>query len=139
MNGDNPPVYDSDFIDPIHVFAPPLQRRRGFIMLPELEDHSQRANDDLGIPCPDSAAPTIEARPIVLACVICRQNQIQTVNFPCMHATFCLECARPSVEHSKRCPICRTDYVHISMLYLSYQDTDSPGPKRTKIEDGKQN
>lgn len=71
-----------------------------------------------GIPCPETGT-THEAKAIVLSCVICQVNQIQTVNFPCMHACFCLDCVRPSIMHSNICPICRTRYASISMLYLS--------------------
>ena len=93
------------------------RHRRRFIFSPGLEKNS------LGIPCPDeNTLPVIEAKAIVLRCVVCGENQIQTVNFPCMHACFCLNCASASLKHSKNCPHCRETYMHISMLYLSYED-----------------
>lgn len=91
-------------------------RRRPFpILVPD--------EKDLGIPCPpQNTIPTVEAKAIVLRCVICRENQIQTVNFPCMHACFCINCAAPALNHSATCPQCRTAYMHISMLYLCSGD-----------------
>lgn len=82
-----------------------------------------------GIPCPLNGE-TIEATPIILQCSICHINQIQTVNFPCMHACFCLNCVRPAVRNSNKCPICRTDYMNVSMIYLNYQDYEPPNKKR---------
>jgi hypothetical protein len=96
---------------------------------------------ELGIPVPsESAANTCEAKAIVLACVLCSVNQIQTVNFPCMHACFCLECAKPAVANSKCCPICRINYMHVSMMYLQQKDAtmkDLPvvGQKREREDD----
>ena len=85
------------------------------IVLDEAKDH--------GIPCPTpNTILPVEAKAIVLRCVICRSNQIQTVNFPCMHACFCIDCASPSLNHSNTCPQCRTEYMHISMLYLCSDD-----------------
>lgn len=72
-----------------------------------------------GIPCPAEGASE-EAVGIIARCAICQTNQIQTVNFPCMHACFCLMCIRPSISVSKICPICRTEYIMVSMLYLHY-------------------
>jgi len=86
------------------------------------DDHQPRHRQD-GIPCPETGTGE-EAKAVVLQCSICRNNQIQTVNFPCMHACFCLECAKPSVMQSNICPQCRTQYMHISMLYLCYRDAD---------------
>ena len=96
---------------------------------------------ELGIPVPsESVASTHEAKAIVLACVLCSVNQIQTVNFPCMHACFCLECAKPAVTHSKCCPICRINYMHVSIMYLQQKDAtmkDLPvvGQKREREDD----
>jgi hypothetical protein len=84
-----------------------------------------------GIPCPDNGE-TIEAAPILLQCSICYVNQIQTVNFPCMHACFCLSCVRPAIRNSDICPICRTQFMHVSMIYLNYQDCE-PANKKRKI------
>lgn len=100
--------------------APPLP-----IINPRIESKytrrlgiSQEEQDNInGIPCPLSGQ-AYEAKATILQCVICRHNQIQTVNFPCMHACFCLECVRPSVMHSNICPQCRTQYMNVSMLYL---------------------
>ena len=109
-------------------------RRRRVISSPGLEKNS------LGIPCPDeNTLPVIEAKAIVLRCVVCGENQIQTVNFPCMHACFCLNCASASLKHSKNCPHCRETYMHISMLYLSYGDADEDDisvhvKKRKKVD-----
>jgi hypothetical protein len=111
----------------------PLIRRNGFISrnrnlsfnLNNLDDNEESDNEYRvnGIPCPQNGE-TIEAKEIIASCVICHVNQIQTVNFPCMHACFCLNCARPAVQHSKKCPQCRNKYMHVSMLYLSYRDVD---------------
>lgn len=86
-----------------------------------VEEVKNNHYSDVGIPCPESG-PVQEAKPVVPRCLVCRTNMIQTVNFPCMHACFCLECAQPAVQHSKKCPQCRTEYLHISMLYLAYDD-----------------
>lgn len=87
-----------------------------------------------GIPCPDkNTLPQVEAKPILLRCIICRENQIQTVNFPCMHACFCTNCASESLKYSNNCPQCRTEYMHISMLYLCYGDPEKdPDPDQNK-------
>ena len=77
-----------------------------------------------GIPCPMNGE-TEEATPVLLQCSICRVNQIQTVNFPCMHACFCLGCVRPAVRNSDICPICRTPYMNVSVLYINYQNCES--------------
>lgn len=96
--------------------------------------------NDLGIPCPEkNTLPTTEAKAILLRCVVCSENQIQTVNFPCMHACFCLDCASESLKHSQNCPQCREDYMHISMLYLSYLEADEEDisehvKKRKKVD-----
>lgn len=91
---------------------------------------------EFGIPCPENnTVPPIEAKAIVLRCVVCGENQIQTVNFPCMHACFCVICASQSLAHSDRCPQCRANYMHISMLYLCYGDAsheDLPPLKKRK-------
>ena len=85
------------------------------------------------VPVPEtSTAGTLIAKPIILACVVCRENQIQTVNFPCMHACFCLACAQPSLQHSQTCPQCRTPYEHIAMLYLLYSDHNCDQPLKKK-------
>ena len=90
-----------------------------------------------GVPCPESGV-TEEAKAIVLRCAICQSNQVQTVNFPCMHACFCLDCAGPAVQQSNICPQCRTAYMHVSMLYLCYKDADDDdikhGNKRRRLE-----
>jgi hypothetical protein len=90
-----------------------------------------------GVPCPESGV-TEEAKAIVLRCAICQSNQVQTVNFPCMHACFCLDCAGPAVQQSNICPQCRTAYMHVSMLYLCYKDADDDdikhGSKRRRLE-----
>ena len=92
-----------------------------FRAAPPSEEIKHNHYSEVGIPCPESG-PVQEAKPIVPRCLVCRTNMIQTVNFPCMHACFCLECAQPAVQHSKKCPQCRTEYLHISMLYLAYDD-----------------
>ena len=75
------------------------------------------------VPCPaPGTVPTIEAKAIVAKCVVCHVNQIQTVNFPCMHACFCIDCATPALEHSEVCPQCRTVCMHVAMLYLVHTD-----------------
>lgn len=87
-----------------------------------------------GIPCPEqNTIPPVEAKPIILRCVICKENQVQTVNFPCMHACFCTKCASDSLKYSKNCPHCRTEYMHISMLYLCYNDSEEEQHKKRKI------
>ncbi len=79
-----------------------------------------------GIPVPETnALAPVEAKAIIFRCVACQHNQIQTVNFPCMHSCFCIQCAKPSVQYSEKCPVCRTKYVHISILYPSYIDAKS--------------
>ena len=83
------------------------------------------------VPCP-LAGTDEEAKTIMAVCVICGINQIQTVNFPCRHACFCLGCARPAVMHSNVCPICRLVYERIDQLYLSYT-VHEPDLKRQKI------
>jgi len=73
------------------------------------------------IPCPEPGIiPVTEAKAIVAKCVICHTNQIETVNFPCMHACFCIECASPALGHSEKCPQCRTICMHVAMLYLMH-------------------
>jgi hypothetical protein len=85
--------------------------------------HNEDDNKEHGIPCPiPNTIPSVEAKPLVLRCVICKENQIQTVNFPCMHACFCVNCASPSLNHSNTCPQCRTIYMHISLLYICSSD-----------------
>lgn len=88
-------------------------------------------DSSLGIPVPtvDNAEST-EAKNVQLPCLICMTNQIQTVNFPCMHACFCVSCAKPSVMHSNICPVCRTQYMHVSMLYLQYKEAHSDEPPK---------
>lgn len=87
-----------------------------------------------GIPVPETTTiMPIKVRPILFQCIICQSNQVQTVNFPCMHACFCIECAKPSLNHSTCCPECREPYQHISMLYPSYieakiNDLEPPEP-----------
>jgi hypothetical protein len=80
---------------------------------------------EFGIPCPDTEVIKADlAKPIVAECVACKTNQIQTVNFPCMHACYCLECAKPSLRTMNTCPVCRCVYMHISVLYLSYREVN---------------
>jgi len=82
------------------------------------------------IPCPD-IGESEEADYIKLSCLICQTNQIQTVNFPCMHACFCLQCAKPSLERFKSCPVCRIKYQHIARLYLAADAQSSKKQKTT--------
>lgn len=113
---------------------PPIQRGRPHRLAgaPPLDNI---LNDDMGIPVPETgSAAAVEVTDIQIPCIICASNQIQTVNFPCMHACFCVECASPSVMHSNICPVCRVQYMHISMLYLQYKETAEPPSKRKKIE-----
>jgi hypothetical protein len=73
------------------------------------------------VPAPDPAVfPSIEAKPIIVACAVCKVNQVQTVNLPCMHACMCTECAHAGVQYYTNCPQCRTPLEKISVLYLSY-------------------
>lgn len=87
-----------------------------------------------GIPCPETnSILPVELKNISLPCVVCQINQIQTVNFPCMHACFCIECAKPALGHSSKCPQCRTELMHVSLLYLPYKDCE-PSSKKIKSE-----
>jgi len=90
---------------------------------------------EFGIPVPlETVSEPIEAKAIVAKCVICHTNQVQTVNFPCMHACFCIVCASPAVRHSHTCPNCRTDYLHVSVLYLTYTDAIEDDLKVTTLD-----
>jgi hypothetical protein len=131
-----------------------LRRGRGFILrdrnlsfdFNNIDETHENYNDNdhtvNGIPCPQNGE-TVEAKAIIASCVICHVNQIQTVNFPCMHACFCLNCARPALQYSSKCPQCRNKYMHVSMLYLSYKDvnevdnTSKQKKSRKKIDDSK--
>jgi hypothetical protein len=117
----------------------PQQPDIGLIILGNMYRDEEDDKKDLGIPCPlPGTVPSVEAKAIVLRCVVCRENQIQTVNFPCMHACFCVNCASPSLNHSKTCAQCRTAYMHISMLYLCSGDPTEediePFRKRRRTE-----
>jgi len=96
----------------------------------------QEEDKTFGIPCPEpGSVKALEAVPILLRCVVCHSNQINTVNFPCMHASFCVDCTSQSVLHSNKCPICRTHIMHVSMLYLCHTDTElNLSKKRQRIE-----
>jgi hypothetical protein len=62
--------------------------------------------------------PAIEAAPIVLKCLICHVNQIQTVCIPCMHCCFCVKCVSVALTYSKQCPTCRKDIERVSTIYF---------------------
>lgn len=104
------------------------------VPLPPADDNDHLAN---GIPCPPKGE-SHEAKAIIMRCRICHLNQIQTVNFPCMHSCFCLECVRTSLAHDNRCPICRTEYLHISMWFPCTEDAtedDIVPDKKRKLSD----
>jgi hypothetical protein len=102
----------------------------------DVEDKDNTDYQANGIPCPQSG-DVIEAKAIILKCSICHVNQIQTVNFPCMHACFCLSCVRPAIMHSNVCPQCREQYMHISMLYLCYNDASHSDIKEGAVTSNK--
>lgn len=103
-----------------------IMANRRLTEAPPLDEIKNEIKDvTMGIPVPtDVDVVPVEANNISLPCVICMTNQIQTVNFPCMHACFCVACAAPSTVHSNVCPICRVQYMHISMLYLQYKESN---------------
>lgn len=85
-------------------------------------------------PCPKPEIfNTVLATPIIVCCIICQTNQIQTVNIPCMHASFCGVCANDAVQNSSKCPDCRGELTNIAPLYLSYTNVES-NTKKCKIE-----
>lgn len=87
------------------------------------------------IPVPDTNAITpTEAKPVLLRCVVCQENQIQTVNFPCMHACFCILCAKPAITFSKACPQCRKMCASVSILYVCCSDVVRPDVVRSDEE-----
>ena len=132
-----PPVEDLRVVRPSGGFSIPRMRSPpppGIARpesLPDYEDQFPR-----GIPIPEGKnISNIEAKPILLPCVVCKYNQIQTVNFPCMHATFCLECIRNSISFSPYCPQCRAPFLQVSMLYLCYEDYNiQPCLKKRKLD-----
>lgn len=65
-----------------------------------------------------------EAIPIIAACVICQSKQIDTINSPCMHACFCLNCANPATIIDKKCPICRVKLTEVLRMFLCFSDID---------------
>lgn len=109
-------------VRPVDAVVPIIRNRR-LAEAPALPRITVNEHEVDGIPCPTTGT-SFEAKAIIAPCVICNHNQIQTVNFPCMHACFCLECVKPSVRHNNTCPQCREPYMNISMLYLSY--TNAP-------------
>ena len=61
------------------------------------------------------------SEPVLIEFLICRQNIINTITFPCNHAIMCNSCARSYGQVQNICPFCRTPLESIHKLYLNYQ------------------
>lgn len=54
-------------------------------------------------------------------CKICITNKIRTINNPCGHAVFCIECMNECINVSGNnlvCPICRAPINKINLIFL---------------------
>jgi hypothetical protein len=92
-------------------------------LLPSIDPSSALINNDnLPIPCPEPNNQDIQAKPILLLCQICYENQISTVHFPCMHSCLCSTCAHRFAQNSNVCPICRSGIMQIAKIFYSSKD-----------------
>ena len=81
---------------------------------------NNQQNTQIPTPVIDAECDT-EAKPMILVCVICSVNCINTVLIPCMHSCLCCTCAKEFTAHSKDCPICRISILEINRIYLYRQ------------------
>jgi hypothetical protein len=68
--------------------------------------------------CPEPEGDE-EASGVLLECVICHTNEINTTAFPCMHASMCSTCSHAMSTRDYKCPICRTEIVQVAKIYIS--------------------
>ena len=50
-------------------------------------------------------------------CLICNDNQVDTVLLPCRHARMCMECVQNVMLHSGNCPFCREPILHTDKIF----------------------
>jgi Zinc finger, C3HC4 type (RING finger) len=46
-------------------------------------------------------------------CVICMDKHASSILEPCLHHSFCAECIYRVLQTSTRCPICRSEVIHV--------------------------
>lgn len=40
-------------------------------------------------------------------CCVCTENEVKTTIVPCGHCVYCVDCAKQSLNHTIKCPVCR--------------------------------
>ncbi len=63
--------------------------------------------------------PQVISRVVMISCVVCYVNQINTIIQPCMHSCVCSLCAKQIIDRSKQCPLCQRDITNVNKIYLS--------------------
>ena len=53
----------------------------------------------------------------VIKCCICTTLTANTVNVPCGHICYCLDCSNESIKHTNKCPFCRKNINDIIQIY----------------------
>jgi hypothetical protein len=53
-----------------------------------------------------------------LRCSICKEHALTTALFPCMHLSFCSDCAQGIVERREECPVCGRQVLHHETFFI---------------------
>jgi len=84
------------------------------------------------LPVPETTKEN-KSVPILATCLICMENIVNTITFPCNHAVMCVTCSQDYGKIQNVCPYCRTALLSIERMYLIYKAQ----PNKRPLEDDK--